>query len=80
MSDTELYYPADEIVNLTCAVEANPPPVFRWTDEYGRRVKPINISSHVSVIEVRCPDYFLLFSDKVHTNNKFCKQMRLLQK
>lgn len=52
MSDTELYYPADELVNLTCGVEANPPPVFRWTDNDGRRVKPINVSTHVSVIEV----------------------------
>lgn len=52
MSDTELYYPADELVNLTCGVEANPPPVFRWTDNDGRRMKPISISSHISTVEV----------------------------
>lgn len=52
MSDTELYYPPDEMVNLTCGVEANPAPVFRWTDNYGKKGRPINVSSHVSVIQV----------------------------
>lgn len=53
MSDTELYLPLDERVNLTCEVEANPPPEFKWTNDYGKRVQPINVTSHISVIEVR---------------------------
>ncbi|XP_018572027.1 hemicentin-1-like, partial [Anoplophora glabripennis] len=48
-AEEKVYVFLDEQVNLTCEVEANPPPIFKW---YRKMGKTIQVSDYISVLQL----------------------------